>query len=193
MKALLNTNLFSIIHVGMYDSYLSPESMFDDYQINEDFENGDFDMSAEDFWEKFDNEMYTKAVRRIADNFLSGEIEAEGIKMNVEVGELYSPKYYNFATDNVELTVDFDKEQVLKYAEQNKEQFDIYLKENYSSYDGFTSFTANNYFEWAEDFKNDNVQAIGAILSYLFRDEMESYQNDFLEACMTNLFYSEFI
>ena len=32
MKTTINTNLFPIIHVGMYDTILSPENMFDDYQ-----------------------------------------------------------------------------------------------------------------------------------------------------------------
>lgn len=193
MKTTINTNLFPIIHVGMYDTFLSPENMFDDYQINEDFENGDFDMSAEDFWDKFDNEKYTKEVQHNADSFLTGEIEAEGITIKIEVGELYSPRFYNFATDQVELTVDYDKGLILNFARENKETLSGFLKEHYSSYDGFSSATANNYSEWLEDFTSDNVQSIGAILTFIFKDELEEYQERFLEMCMENMFYSEFI
>jgi hypothetical protein len=193
MKTTINTNLFPIISVSMYNDFLSPENLFDDYQINEDFENGDFDMSAEDYWDKFDNEKYKEVVQHTADNFLSGDIEAEGITINIAVGELYSPRFYNFATDQLELTVDYDKEDIANFAKENKEDFNSFLKENYSSYDGFSSSTANNYSEWVEDFTEDNEQSIGAILTFIFKDEMEEYQQGFLESCSENIYYSEFI
>jgi hypothetical protein len=177
----------------MYDSYLSPENMFDDYQINEDFENGDFDMTSEDYWDRFDNEKYTKEIQHQSDNFLSGKIEAEGITIKIEVGELYSPRFYNFATDQLELTVDYDKDEILNFAKENKEEFNSFLKDNYSSYDGFSSSTANNYSEWLEDFTNDNEQSIGAVLTFIFEDEIDDYQEKFLETCNENMFYSEFI
>lgn len=193
MKTTINTNLFPIISVGLYNSYLSPENMFDDYQINEDFENGDFDMTSEDYWDRFDNEKYIKEIQHQADNFLIGEIEAEGITIKIEVGELYSPRFYNFATDQVELTVDYDKDEFLNFAKENKEQFNSFLKDNYSSYDGFSSSTANNYSEWLEDFTTDNVQSIGAILTFIFEDEIDDYQERFLDQCSVNMGYSEFI
>ena len=193
MKTTINTNLFPIISVGLYDSYLSPENMFDDYQINEDFENGDFDMTSEDFWDKFDNEKYTKEIQHQADNLLSGEIEAEGITIKIEVGELYSPRFYNYETDQVKLTVDYDKGLILNFARENREGFNSFLKEHYSSYDGFSSSTANNYLEWFEDFTRDNVQSIGSVLTFIFKDEIEYYQEKFLETCNENMFYSEFI
>lgn len=193
MRTTINTNLFPIIHVGMYDTILSPEYMFDDYQINEDFENGDFDMSVEDYWEKFDFKKFSNEIQHQADNFLSGKHEAEGITIKIEVGELYSPRFYNFETDQVELTVDYNKDEIVKFAKENKEDFNMFLKENYSSYDGFSSSTANNYSEWMEDFINDNVQSIGAVLTFIFREEFENYQEGFIQNCMENMHYSEFI
>lgn len=193
MKTTINTNLFPIIHIGMYDTILSPENMFDNYIIDEDFENGYFDINAEDYWGKFNYEKYTNEIQRQADNFLSGEHEEEGITIKIKVGELYSPRFYNFATDQVELTVDYDKDTILLFAENNKEDFNTFLKENYSSYDGFSSSTANNYSEWMEDFISDNVQSIGAVLTFIFRDELEDYQEKFIQNCMENMYYSEFI
>ena len=193
MKTTINTNLFPIIHVGMYVTILSPENMFDGYAIEEDIENGHFDMSVDEFWDRFDNEKYTKEIQHYADNFLSGEQEAEGITIKIEVGELYSPRSYNFATDQVELTVDYDKGIILLFAQNNKEAFNMFLYDNYSSYDGFASSTANNYSEWLEDFKNDNVQSIGAVLTFIFREEFEDYQEGFIQTCVENMYYSEFI
>ena len=84
----INSNLFPIISVAMYGTILASENMFDDYQINEDFENGDFDMNAEDYWDKFNNNKYVKEVQNIAATYLDGEIETEefGISIDVECG-----------------------------------------------------------------------------------------------------------
>lgn len=193
MKTTINTNLFPIIQIGMYDTILSPEYMFDDYQIKEDIENGDFDLTIDEFWERFDYKKYKDAIQHQAHNLLSEIHEAEGITIKIEVGELYSPRFYNFETDQVELTVDYDKDSILLFARNNKEDFNTFLKENYSSYDGFASSTANSYSEWLEDFTNDNVQSIGAVLTFIFRDELEDYQEKFIQNCMEDLFYSEFI
>jgi len=191
----INSNLFPIISVAMYGTILASENMFDDYQINEDFENGDFDMNAEDYWDKFNNNKYVKEVQNIAATYLDGEIETEefGISIDVECGEIYSPKYYNFANDEIDLTVSYNKSIILSAAKKNKEQFNQFLKENFSSYDGFISHTANNFEEWKQDFKEDNVQSIGAVLTFLFQGEFVGNQEEFIYKCFEGLYYSEFI
>ena len=192
MKANLNTNLFSIINVGMYHGQLNPENMFDDYQINEDRANGDIFYNSEYFWNNFNSVAYKKAVESIAKSFLNDKFENNGITITIKGGDLYSPKYYNFSDDGIDLKVTYNKAKILQFAFGNSEQFNQYLKENYSSYDGFTSFTANNYTEWLIDFKNNKDQAIGAVLTYIFNDELSYYQDQFMNNCNTELFYSEF-
>ena len=188
----LNTNLFPIISVGMYYTALSPDSIFDDYQINEDFESGEIKYGSEYFWDNFDNSKYVAKIESIATHFLDGTHEADGIKIDIKVGKIYSPSYYNFATDQIDLDVDYNKDQLLAYAEENMDNFNEYLKENYSSYDGFNSFTANNYSDWVEDFKNDNEQSVGAVLTYLFRDE--EMQDQFMnEVYNSEVYYWDFV
>lgn len=196
MKTIkLNSNLFPIISVAMYSTILEPYSIFYDYQINEDFENGDFDMNANEFWDKFDNSKYVEKIQDTAATYLDGKVESKEfeISINIECGEIYSPKYYNFANDEIDLTVSYDDKAILSAAKKNKEQFNQFLKENYSSYDGFLSHTANNFEEWLTDFKDDNVQSIGAVLTFLFKGEFEDMQQDFIYTCFENLHYSEFI
>ena len=76
--------------------------------------------------------------------------------------------------------------------------FNQFLKDNYSSYSGFISFTANNYNEWLEDFKSNEDLAIGAVLSFIFADVIkEDRENDYLPSftdyVIENTFYSEFV
>lgn len=189
MKANLNTNLFNIIDVGMYYSPISPESVFDDYCINEDFEENASPYNADQFWDNFDNDKYRAKIQELAADFLTYEIDENFV--TIEAGELYSPKYYNFDTDNIELIVNFDKFKLLDEIKKDVNAFDSFLKENYSSYDGFCSFTANNFDEWYIDYKDEKETAIGALLTYLFKDS--EYKESFNIYVYENIgFYSDF-
>lgn len=192
MRANLNTNLFPIISVGMYYSHISPENVFDSYNIDDDFENDFSEYNADQFWDNFDNDKYKTKIQELAADFLTYEIDDNnGNEIKIEAGELYSPKYYNFDTDNIELTVEFDKFKLLDAIKKDVNAFDTFLKENYSSYDGFCSFTANNFDEWYIDYKDEKETAIGALLTYLFKDT--DYQESFNLYVYENIgFYSDF-
>jgi hypothetical protein len=192
MKANLNTNLFPIINVGMYDSCISPENVFDSYNIDDDFENDFSEYNAEQFWDNFDYNKYKAKIQELASDFLMYEIDDEnGNEIKIEAGELYSPKYYNFDTDNIELIVEFDKVKLLEYIKTDIDNFNVFLKDNYTSYDGFYSFTANNVVLWYDDYQNDENTAIGALLTYLFKDT--DYRESFNMYVYENIgFYSDY-
>lgn len=191
MKATINTNLFSIIRVGMYGSQIDPEHMFDNWQIDEDKSNGDINYDSGYFWEHFNNQAYVNAVESTAHQFLNGTHEANGIEVTIKCKEIYSPKYYNFSTDEMVFDVTFNKRKVKQYAKDYRDEFNQFLKDNYSSYDGFCSMTSNNYNEWLYDFNSNEVRAIGAVLSFIFRDDM--LEDDFYMTCRETLYYWDFI
>lgn len=192
MKANLNTNLFPIINVGMYYSCISPENVFDSYNINDDFENDFSEYNADQFWDNFDFDKYKTKIQELAADFLMYEIDDEnGNEIKIEAGELYSPKYYNFDTDNIELIVEFDKVKILNNVFKDVKTFDTFLKDNYSSYDGFCSFTANNLEDWYIDYKDEKETAVGALLTYLFKDS--DYKESFNLYVYENIgFYSDY-
>lgn len=107
MKVLLNSNLFPIISVGMYGTFLAPDSMFDGYMIDQDYKDGYINYNSEYFWDKFDNRAYEKHIEKLAQNHIDGKHECNGIEIIIKAGEIYSPREYNFATDNIDLTVLF--------------------------------------------------------------------------------------
>lgn len=193
MKILLNSNLFPIISVAMYDTILDSNSIFDSYTIDEDKSEGSINYDSDYFNSNFDNSLYVSKIQSLASEFLNGSHTFKGIELNIKCGQIYSPKFYNFSNDEIDLTVKFNKVKVLKFAKENKYQFNTFLKENYSSYDGFSSSTANNFIEWLQDFKDNNVQSIGAIITYICKEEIESLQSEFLESCFENLYYNDFI
>ena len=87
-------------------------------------------------------------------------------------GSFTSPREYNFKTDiiNLDVTIDIKKLNVtLKELETDK-KFHKFLKDNYSSYDGFMSFTPDNYYELKNEILDDGSEAeqsIAAIINYL--------------------------
>lgn len=198
MKSLLNSNLLPIISVGMYGSYISPESMFDSYQIDQDKEYGDFEYTAEEYWDNFDNDAYVLHVQQKAKLFLDGSYTLNDITVKVVCGVIYSPREYNFATDQIELSVTYPKAKLRKFAADNYDEFADFLKENYSSCSGFHSYTANNYASWLDEFNSDKEQEVGAILTFWFLVLKESEIYDefkdmaFEEHLSENTFYSEF-
>lgn len=178
--------------VAMYGTFLAPDSIFDDYQINQDKEEGYIFFDSEYFWDNFKNDEYTEKIQSLCASFYDGKHEANGIEIDIKCGVIYSPKEYNFANDNIEFTVKFDKRKVLKFAKDNAVDFDKFLHENYTSYDGFHSFTANNFSAWLDDFKVNNDQSIGAVLTFIFKDEITDNNESFSHHCFENLYYSEF-
>jgi len=191
MKATINTNLFAIISVGMYGTVLEPDSMFDSWTIDEDKSNGDINYDANYFWEHFNNQAYVDAIESTAHQFLNGTHEANGIEVKIRCKEIYSPKYYNFSTDEMVMDVTYNKRKVKQYAKDYYEDFYKFLKDNYSSRDGFCSMTANNYNDWLYDFNNNEVRAIGAVLSFIFKDDM--LEEEFYDTCRDIMYYWDFI
>lgn len=193
MKAQINTNLFPIISVGMYGSHLAPDSIFDSYQIDNDRLEGYINYDSEYFHDNFQNDLYVKAIEERADYFLTGSHEANGIEIEIKTGEIYSPRYYNFETDQLDLEVTFNKTKVRQFAKNNQDTFDDFLREHFTSYDGFHSYTPNNYDAWIKDFKDSTPQSIGAVLSFIFLDELNDFKDGFYDLCYSELYYSEFV
>lgn len=193
MKANLNTNLLPIINVGMYESPLDSNYTLDPYIIEEDLKEGYIFFNPDVFSYFFNNDAYVKTVRDLAEEYLT-DIETKLFKI-VEVGEIYSPKYYNFSTDNLEFTVEYNKTKIINFAHNTAKSFNKFLKENYTSYDGFLSYTSNNFNDWLKGFNNDNEQEIGAILRFILEvSNSENHHDSFYQFAFESiLFYTDYI
>ena len=195
MTIKLNSNLFPIISVAMYGTYLEPDSMFDSYMIESDKEEGYIHFDLDYFWENFQYDKYRLAIQERAHSFINGKHSENNVWVLIKAGEIYSPKFYNFSNDEIDLDVTFSKSKVLNEVNKNITKFNEFLKERYSSRDGFNSFTANNYIEWLEDYNDEKDTAIGAVLTYLFQETIEENRENFIQyvCCDTDLDYREFV
>jgi hypothetical protein len=95
----------------------------------------------------------------------------------VEFTGWFSPEYYNYSNDQLDFTIDIDKRELFKTLNSlDNKEFKDFLKENYSSYSGFISFTSNNYDELYDKAIMGDEQSIGAILTYLLKDELKDIE-----------------
>ena len=128
MKTLKYTNWSTEIFEGFYESRLYNS----DCPLLTDF----------DEFERLVGEHATEVMYESLPSGFISEMKFAGIT---------SPKYYNFDTDRLMIEITYDDDALASYCfEHNRNEFDIYLRETFSSYDGFHSFIANN----VSDFKN---------------------------------------
>ena len=76
------------------------------------------------------------------------------VKLSVSFESLFSPKFYNFENDSINVAIslsqdDFDT--IIATIKENKTEISEQLKERYSSREGFSSFHSTDLDEWIED------------------------------------------
>ena len=214
MKFETSTAIIPMLYVGMYDSCLSPNSVFS-YEF-EDEENKDRDFDEE--WDRFDYTSYKTAVgkkaaaiaERIANEYLNGK---NGIKAVTSNEDILSPKDYNFETDVLSIDVEMEEDfmEVLqsnfkKWEEENG-AVAKWVKDHYTSYDGFWSAIPNSLAEIASNIADgidlDRLIGVYACLclvdSGYFKDneweESEYGQNnaELIEEVEENLCFDKFL
>jgi hypothetical protein len=108
---------------------------------------------------------------------------------SIEFEKISSPKYYNFENDAIHCEIDFNEESVMNYLNENKDAFSTYIRERYSSRDGFISFYENNAEEWLEGWQEDNHK-VGSVLQFIC--ENEGFEEPYhLDDCNISLFYNQ--
>jgi hypothetical protein len=204
MKTLqLTSSLFPIVRVGTYDGQTCDVNRFiDSYCIDDDFSEGHVDFDSEGFWDRYDNSKFVTEIRKRASDYITDEIKPFLVDLgfgitDVVVHDIVSPKYYNFSTDELyfDLIVDEDFTENLAHKVEN-EFYDSslakFLKDNYTSYDGFMSFTANTLDGLIEGIREGDVREISAFLTWYFINNFEGYEwSDYVYEDFP--FYTEFL
>lgn len=87
-------------------------------------------------------------------------------------GGFYSPREYNFSTDCLDFDMTINYRELVKAVKglKDDQEFKTYLHDHFTSYDGFISFTPNNYDDILSEILtkgNEFDQSISAITTYL--------------------------
>ena len=133
------------IFPGFYETILDSDCEVENYNFSREDEEPECEID----WEPYKHDVCV-AVTDALSEFLTAD---EEICDKVEFEYLSSPRYYNYSNDHIGLTLNLDLDALKNWLfadEQRKNGFNGYLKEKYTSYDGFCSFVENNiddYFE----------------------------------------------
>ena len=149
------------------------------------------DLVYDDFNFNFDlimSEICKDAVSKIEE-----KLNEIGINCTIIYENLVSPKYYNFSNDSINIKINFKKfNQVIEILEQNFDSFTQYIKDNYTSRDGFISSHSSYASDWIEDLKNDaenEAHKVGAVLDFILQ-EVEEYKDEnlYFDLCENSYF-----
>lgn len=190
MKTIQYTNWSTQIFEGFYESILwDSDAIYNLVDFEPEPPNGYY-------YDLCDFDGYMKGVAEYAVHLIDSEFSASWYDENkiiygVRFLGIISPQYYNFTTDKLEMEVDVDYERLKKFClETNREEFDEYLNENFTSRDGFISFVDNNVHDFelnleTESDKYDQVMLEFYILSQDYFKEMghdwSDYKTDLYE------------
>lgn len=103
---------------------------------------------------------------------------------SIENPELWSPRYYNFQTDKIYVTLtltDDWKNKVADFFEKNAEWLRKRIKEDWTSRSGFNSYMENDYDLFLEHTMCEESLYISTILQYAIELNEEKETNDMYE------------
>ena len=171
------------IFQGLYESTLHNSDT--DYYLAEALADEDTPDKVE---VDYDFNEFTKVAGEACVESLEKELYAHDVITNMDYVGMHSPRYYNYETDKVLIDIDYNFIKLVKYCRHtNKDKFNQYLKDNYTSYDGFISFVENSvegFFlkDWFNSHKNMAVQVM--IEFYLISEiDLDAHLQNMYEAC----------
>lgn len=119
-----------------------------------------FEVNYKKYYQEYSKEFFNTFVKRKLE-----DINSVGMN-NLKFSKLVSPKYYNYDTDALLFTMDYDLEKIEEYIKNNIELFSKYIYISNQSYDWFISFLPQDINEFIEEIKNDNHSAVAQVLNF---------------------------
>lgn len=131
------------------------------------------------------------------------DILKENYDINIELLtpiEIDSPREYNFGGDLAVFKAKFEDkiyQQCIDLANRNKDKFEQYIKENFSSRSGFISFIHNDFDAFITELENEDGTYMLLFLDFLLTlqvgdDTWNEIQREVDEYFHSNYFYSEY-
>ena len=133
----------------------------------------------------FDYKQYYKEIAKECCDYF--ESEFSDFVHKCEFQELVSPKFYNFSNDSVNCLITPNVNAIKKYLEEYSDEFSEYLKEKFTSYNGFYSFYSNDIDNWDIDKALEHKTQLGSILDFIAFNEDENYDLYMAESASGNV------
>jgi hypothetical protein len=180
---------------GFYGTFYDDEHYIDwNYEL-EYFEGEDFRYNDDRIFENvtyddvdFDYDRYkTDIVASFSDSLVQ-YLSEHKIVSYIGSLEIVSPRYYNFSNDSVNCDIYLNEENIVNihnYIYASKEEFSQFVKDNYTSCDGFISSYSNSFEDWERytdgfKFNNDGDYShyLGKVLEFITKSLLEEDGED---------------
>jgi hypothetical protein len=137
----------------------------------------------------FDYTKFNQDVSKELCDYIETEFNNDSdVKISIKV----SPRFYNYGNDSINSEIECDLDVLLQICNNHLEQFTQYVSDNFTSYDGFSSFHSNDVNDWLDvEYINDNTEyRIGAILDFICKEIYEISEPNLydLDICDSNYF-----
>lgn len=142
---------------GLYCTSIDPSQLIDSVsQCWEVPENKELD---------YDYDAYCQAIANKAVELLNDFVEDSVIE-SIELVAIDSPRYYNYETDCLILDITYDKERIFENVSKHRALFDAFVKDHFTSYDGYVSFLTNNPEEFLEKARNGEKSYMDVLVEF---------------------------
>ena len=112
--------------------------------------------------QSYDVDNFQEYKKEVSDNAvyeLFNTLENNDIIKSMKLKDVYSPKYYNYETDSLIIKMDINLRALKTFCfKTNRDMFNKYLKENFTSYSGFVSFVDNNIKDFINTYKTSTCK-----------------------------------
>lgn len=139
MKATYET--FLPLFKGVYGNWWEEDNFYELY--NDEIKEGKEVI--------YNNDLMFKSIGKSITNHLENNFPFE---IKIEYQNFYSPKFYNFYNDSINVSIELNTNDLKSYILNNYFFFAKKIKEDYTSKDGFISSYFNDVEEWAKDTNN---------------------------------------
>lgn len=138
-------------------------------------------------WEDYDwnYPQYHDRVAKACVSWVENELKDLGIK--VEFQSVYSPTYYNYGNDSINVLYRVKSYTIIReYIDENIEQFQAYLDENYKGYPGFIPSHSRDVEEWKKEISD--THKFGSILNFILNNELEDAHASMYDGVVSEMF-----
>ena len=190
---------------GFYESGLEDDNemeyhLFDDPNNDQMFEDHK-KWLLDEVTEYIDYSGYHEELAKVICKGVCSELASHELIEGYCFEKLTSPKYYNFRNDSIDVEVEVDILKLIDLCEEQHEEFEEYLKDHYTSYDGFSSHYSNDANDWSgllDDrtdglIMNNTDHCIGALLDFLLHGDNAGCYMDLLYDAVSEVYIGEYI